>query len=295
VDRSHIQTFIGIDLGGARGKSTALAKLTRTDAGAQVDAVHGRCPGDRPWEDDALLEYLAACDADSTAVGVNAPLTAPACVRCELSVCPGYAECVDPATHWLRDEGQKLLEQAVLADGDRIVAVPEGSGFTSAESLVPAAARQRLPPYTHRCTEVVLHFSRGLLPREKLGQMSWAIAARAAHLRRALARLGFHLNESLLEVSPRCTVQARFGEAKARGYKRDADPWRTRASIVEDLGEELCFSRFSGLSREEVLRNDDCFDALLSAFTVSRWAHEGWTMPQGEPFAEDGWIWAPPG
>jgi hypothetical protein len=215
-------------------------------------------------------------------------------VRCELSVCPGYSECVDPATVWLRRDGQKLLEEAVLADRDRIVAVPESSGFTSAGSLVPAAARKRLPPYTHRCTEVELHFRRGLLPREKVGQMSWAIASRAAYLRRVLARLGFHLHEGLLEVSPRCTVQALFGEDKARGYKRDADPWRTRAAIVEALGERLCFSRFSGLSREEVLRNDDCFDALLSAFTVSRWAHEGWKMPAGGPFAEDGWIWAPP-
>lgn len=293
MQRTQFQTFVGIDLGGARGKSTAVARLTRTEAGARVDEVLVRTREDGPWDDDALLDYLATFDATTTVLGIDAPLTAPACVRCELSVCPGYSDCAAPATRWLRTTGQKLQEQAVLADRDRIVAVPTTSGF-SAPDPVPAAARHRLPPYTHRCTEVELHFGRGLLPREKVGQMSWAIAARAAHLRRVLARLGYHLNEGLLEVAPRCTVQAIFGEPRARGYKRDADPWQTRAGIIEALGDKLCFSRFSGLSREEVLRNDDCFDALMSAYTVSRWAHEGWTMPPGEPFDEDGWIWVPP-
>jgi hypothetical protein len=126
-----------------------------------------------------------------------------------------------------------------------------------------------------------------------MAQSNWAIASRAAHLRRVLRTQNFEMNRSLLEVNPRCTIQALFGEEKARGYKRDADPWKTRAAIIEGMN-DLCFAKSSRLSREDVLRNDNCFDALLSAYTGYLWARDEWTMPEG-PFEDDGWIWAPPG
>jgi hypothetical protein len=85
-----------------------------------------------------------------------------------------------------------------------------------------------------------------------------------------------------------------FGPHKAHGYKRDADPWETRAAIVEGLSESLGFALSSRLSREEVLRNDHCFDALLSGFTAYLWAKDGWEKPTDEAFDTDGWIWAPP-
>lgn len=294
------QTFIGIDLGGARGKSTAVARLASgvhdgdtMPKTARVEEVLVRSDSpSSPWTDDTLLAFLSTFEPADTAIAINAPLTAPACVRCELSVCPSYEGCVDPATVWLRTTGQKLQRQAVLSDRDRIASIPQGSGF-QVPTPIPVAASQRLPPYTHRCTEVELHYTRGLLPREQLGQASWAIASRAAHIRRALAGLGFGLNEQLIEVSPRCTIQALFGAHNARGYKRDADPWRTRAWIVEQM-HDVAFGPKSGLSREGVLQNDNCFDALISAYTAFLWARDGWTMPKGEPFDEDGWIWAPP-
>lgn len=292
MDHSQYTRYIGIDLGGARGKSTAVALLRRAPEGPCVESVLMRAEDNRPWSDDTLLAYVEGFSPEDSVLAVNAPLTAPACVRCSLEVCPGYASCAEPATVWLRTIGQDLQARAVLADRDRIAAVPQGSGFRDPARL-PAAAQQRIPPYTHRCTEVLLHFERELLSREHLGQNSWAIASRAAHLRRALAGQGFLLNESLLEVSPRCTVHALFGEQPARGYKRDADPWQTRAAIVEGM-DDLSFAASSRLSREDVLRNDNCFDALLSAYTAYLWARDEWTMPEEGPFDLDGWIWAPP-
>jgi hypothetical protein len=105
---------------------------------------------------------------------------------------------------------------------------------------------------------------------------------------------GFTLHENLIEVSPQATVAALFDRRRARGYKRDADPWHTRAEIVEQLG-DLGFAPSSRLSREEVLRNDHCFDALVAAYTGYLWARDGWTMPEpADVFATDGWVWAPP-
>tara|TARA_R110002096_G_scaffold423452_2_gene630668 strand:+ start:80261 stop:81157 length:897 start_codon:yes stop_codon:yes gene_type:complete len=290
------QKFIGIDLGGARGKTTALAELVRNGDEALVETVLMRGPEhssakSQPWTDATLIEYLGGQDRGAI-IAINAPLTQPACMRCTLSKCPGDAACVDVSTVWLRSTGQELQQQYVLADPNRIVAIRQSSGFHQT-TAPPAAATQRLPPYTHRCTEVDLHYLRGILPKEQIGQASWAITSRANFLRRRLEALGFSLNESLLEVSPRCTIHALFGAVAAQGYKRDADPWHTRASIIEGM-RGLRFGAKSGMSREDVLRNDNCFDALISAYTGFLKVRDAWTMPSGEPFASDGWIWAPP-
>src|SRR5262249_54901301 len=73
-------TFVGIDLGGARGKTTAVAILTRRDDMVAVDEVATRRVGE-PWHDESLWEYLSVLGPNA-AIAINAPLTAPACVRC---------------------------------------------------------------------------------------------------------------------------------------------------------------------------------------------------------------------
>ncbi|HWM86524.1 MAG TPA: DUF429 domain-containing protein [Kofleriaceae bacterium] len=294
-------TFIGIDLGGSRGKSTAVARLRwdpRVHETAWVDEVSTRHRGGQPWCDGALVEYLSGLGSD-VVVAIDAPLTVPACLRCQAPSCPGYRACDVPATVWLRTVGEELQSSAMIddRDRDRVVAAPSSTPSRSiggGNGTVPAF-KQRLAPYTHRCTEVLLHYTRDLVPRENLSQGVGPVSARAAHLRRVLASHGFELNRNLLEVSPRGTVHALFDRRRARGYKRDADPWNTRAQIIEELGERLRFAPSSRLSKEEVLRNDHCFDALLSGYTAYLWSRDEWQLPgDGEPFASDGWIWVPP-
>ena len=314
-------TFVGIDLGGSRGKTTALARLSvpLERAGAADPASHGalglaavhvdevttRHPGGEPWVDDLVIDHLARLrehvagrPGGRLVVALDAPLTQPACVRCVVPACPGVEACVDPAVMWLRSEGRELLEGEAIEDRDSIAAVP-ARGFV--ERYAPASVsppgwrhRVRIAPYSQRACEIVL-CDQGLLSRDVLGQATGPVAARAAHLRRRLQALGFVAGESLLEVSPSATVAALFGARRARGYKRDADPWETRAGIIEEL-RDLRFAPSSRLSREEVLRNDHCFEALLSGYTAYLWARDGWTMPADHAavFATDGWIWAPP-
>lgn len=287
-------TFVGIDLGGARGKTTALARVSRDAAGgAVVESVSTRDGGGRLWRDEVLMDYLGDL-GPRAAVAIDAPLTAPACVRCVEAACPGQNACEVPAVVWLRTEGAQLVSAARARDRDRIAAVPAGSALR-ARVDEPPAQRQAPAPYTHRCTEVFLCHERGLLPREALGRGPSPVSSRAGHLRRQVARLGFSLNRNLLEVSPRSTVHALFGRRAARGYRRDADPWHTRAEILDGL-DALSFSPKSCLSKEEVLRSDHCFDALLSAYTAYLWARDGWTLPDDAgALADDGWIWVPPG
>ena len=284
-------TFVGIDLGGARGKTTAVARLALTAGGVAVQEVTTRHRGAEPWHDTVLLDYLLQL-AQPAVIAINAPLTVPACVRCRLTACPGKETCAEPAVQWLCGEGVALAEQALESDGDRIAVIPSGHGYRGFAGTPVARPRPRIEPYIHRAVEVALHYDRGELSRDALGAATGPIAARAGHLRRLLASHGYTLHRDLLEVSSRATVHALFGAQKARGYKRDADPWHTRADIVDHL-RDMSFALSSRLAKEEVLRNDHCFEALLSGYTAYLWARDGWDMPDGV-FAEDGWIWVPP-
>lgn len=293
------ETFIGIDLGGARGRTTAITRMHfQADEQGPSDHVAGhvavrqvatRSDDGEPWHDAALEEYLA--QHRDAVIAINAPLTAPACARCQLSVCPGKSECVDPAVVWLREVGHELAMRAIEGDRNRIAVVL--GGRTEARNQPWWQQKSRVEPYVHRGCEVVLHYQRGVLHRDGMGAGNSPIAARASHLRRRLTTLGFELNRNLLEVSARVTVHSLFGERKARGYRRDADPWSIRAGIVEGLN-DLRFAPSSRMAREEVLRNDHCFDSLVSGYTAYLWARDGWTMPETPALAEDGWIWAPP-
>jgi len=193
--------------------------------------------------------------------------------------------CADPAVVWLRTEGRALVRN--------VAAETAGVSRTAGRGPQPSfPAQARLAPYSHRATDVIMTYERGLLPLASLGAANGTIAARAGQLRRRLRTAGFELHENLLEVSPPATIAALCGVRAARGYKRDADPWVTRASILEKL-RDLAFSPHSRMAREDVLRNDHCFDAVIAAYTAYLWARDGWSSPEGV-FADDGWIQAPP-
>lgn len=276
--------FIGVDLGGGRGKTTAIAVIERSTPGPLVVEVATRASSRQPWTDETLFERLIELDHGSTVVAIDAPLTAPACTRCELVVCPGTAACVDPAVVWLRNEGRQLVRQAAAESA----AANSPRGFRTTGTAAPQA---RLAPYAHRATDVVLAYQRALLPVSSLTAPTGPIASRARHLCRRLADR-YQLHRNLLEVSPVATVTALCGSRAARGYKHDADPWHTRALILERTP-DLAFHPRSRLAREDVLQNDHGFDAMISAYTAYLWARDGWETPNGW-LAADGWIAAPP-
>ncbi|MEZ4358571.1 MAG: DUF429 domain-containing protein [Kofleriaceae bacterium] len=280
--------FIGLDLGGVRGKTTAIAELAASAQGALVTRVALRAP-DGPWTDETLATYLTAQDPATTAIAIDAPLTEHACGRCVRPACPGALACDDPAVVWLRAVNR--AELSTVHSSARRANAP--SSAVTLRTSADSSGRARLVPYAHRATEVTL-VARGLWPVSRLGGANSPIAARARHLARRLSSVGFTLHQSLLEVSPQATITALFGARAARGRKRDADPWRTRAEILARL-HDLSFAPSSRLAREEVLRNDHCFDAMISAYTAYCWAREGWTLPDQDAdlLRADGWVWAP--
>lgn len=259
---------VGIDLGGGKGKHTAVAVGVVTPAGLEIQHYGTRTASGTPYYDAVLYELLRA-QPPRTLVAMDAPLGLPACMRCVLERCPGFEACVDPAVRWMLDEG---------------VAMERASR--------PRAPRNKplVTPYTQRVTEILLRCEHHIMPRETLGQGMGPLTARANHLRKALAD-HFRRGESLIEVYPKATIHQLVGPLASRQYRRHPSTWAVRAGLLERWSSELSFATW----REESLRVDHNFDAVVCAYTGYLWATQGWTLPEGyaQIVEREGWIWIP--
>jgi Protein of unknown function (DUF429) len=277
ADRGVQRNFVhvlGIDLGGGKGKKTALATLRVDGRTATVVDIAPRA-GALPFYDAALLETIRQY-GDETLLCVDAPLTLPPCLRCTVAVCPGQEVCVDPA----------VVEMRALA--------ARGDAGGRAGDRDTRRGKPLITPYTQRTTEVYLAHRLGIVAREGLGQGTGPLAARAAHLVRALADR-FTLNANLIEVYPKATL-ALLGLGTP--FKKHLRERETRARILEVLADELRFG--PGVWRELCIQSDHLFEAVICAFTGFLWARDGWALPQGagqrddDARLRDGWIWTPP-
>jgi hypothetical protein len=271
VKQRHFNHVVGVDLGGGKGKKTALATL-RVDGDAATVVEIAPRDGARPFYDATLIQTIREF-GDGTLLCLDAPLTLPPCLRCTVPVCPGQEACVDPAVVAMR----AIVAEAAAAD-------PELSGGRDGRRGKPPVT-----PYTQRTTEVYLTHRLGLAPREALGQGTGPLAARAAHLARALADR-FTLNETLLEVYPKGTLAALGFQ---RPYKKHLHERETRARILESLAGDLRFG--PGVWRELCVQSDHLFEAVICAYTGFLWARDAWTAPDlHASLAAGGWIWTPP-
>lgn len=316
--RRSFRTFIGVDLGGGKGKTTALVRLRLEPApqsgsdGVGEGSSGGRrsaplvltvedSGAGRTFYDDRLVEYLLKWK-DEAVVAMDAPLTLTACVRCTRATCPGLAACDVPTVRWFRERRSEKDAEA---------------------SRTESNGKPRYTPYTQRATEVVLYEDHGIMPRETLGQGMGPLTARMAYLRHALGG-AFTLNQSLLEVYPKATLAQLFPDPEppapprgisyldgngrpigldgtprsgrlrsevAQKYKRSGHGPQIRSRVLSELP-ELRFG--PGQWRETLIQSDHTFDALLCAYTAYLWARDGWSLPADPVFAEDGWIWFPP-
>ena len=264
-------TFIGVDLGGGKGKNTAVARLILDGAGVTVvDYGTGK---EAPWYDDRLIAYLR--QQTDAVVAVDAPLTMPGCVRCTLPTCPTQESCDVPIIAWFRERRERPRPQ----HAELHVHLPSTNG----------RLKPRYTPYTQRATEVVLHEDFKILPRETLGQGMGPLASRGTYLVRALA--GAHkLDDDLIEVYPKATLTQLFTPRIAGRYKRSAESSATRLHILNEL-RDLRFA--PGAWREDGLANDHKFDAIICAYTAYLWSQGRCEPPSSQVLADDGWIWIP--
>lgn len=260
--------YIGVDLGGGKGKNTAVAVLRDNgDGGATVERLAPRL-GEKPLYDANLVRLIHSFAAEPSVVALDAPLSLPACLRCQVPVCPGQEECVDPSVVVMR----------------RLAQVP------ASDHRDYRRGKPILTPYTQRATEVYLNRRRQLLAHETPNQGLGPLAARASHLARALAAT-HTLGVDLIEVHPKATVALL---KLPKPYKRHIRERETRVAILAALEGELKFA--PGVWREECVQSDHSFDAVICAMTAFLWARDGWQRPEdlADLPASDGWIWVPP-
>lgn len=262
--------FVGVDLGGGKGKNTGVAHLRAVDEPGEVkvEVVDYGTGKASPFYDEHLVDYLRS--RPDALLAIDAPLSLPVCVRCRETVCPGQADCDVPIVRWFgeRDRAQRLASLGCIPIGP---------------------SKPRYTPYTQRATEVVLHEDRKILPRETLGQGMGPLTARATYLLRALAPT-FRLNDNLIEVYPKATLHQLFGEKLARAYKRSAESPAARLEILNALP-ELRFG--PGAWKQDALDNDHKFDAILCAYTAYLYSRGACMAPDESVVADDGWIWIP--
>ncbi len=263
MKKSSFLHVLGVDLGGGKGKKTAAATL-RVDPvdpkkGATVVDFAPR-PRELPLYDHSLLALLRGY-GDDTLVAIDAPLTLPPCLRCQVSLCPGQADCVDGSVVQMR-----AAAASHAGEGDRH----------------SRRGKPQITPYTQRETELRLFLERGITPREALGQGTGPLAARAAHLTRALADR-FRLNENLIEVSPKATLAALGFTKHTRKHTHERE---ARAEVLEALAPDLRFG--PGVWREVCVQSDHLFDAVIAAYTGYLWARDRWQdrlTPDARPTA----------
>ncbi len=263
---------LGIDLGGGKGKKTALATLRVDGEAATVVDIAPR-NGALPFYDTALIDTIRQY-GDETLLCVDAPLTLPPCLRCTVSLCPGQNACVDPS----------VLEMRALAD--------EGAKASDRDAR---RGKPPITPYTQRATEVHLTGRLGIVAREGLGQGTGPLAARAAHLLRRARR----------PLSPqrerhRGFSQGDAGRARARHAVQE-DPARTWGPTPHSGGAgRRAALRPRRPQRELCIQSDHLFEAVICAYTGFLWARDGWVLPPAARPREDaerlrdGWIWTPP-
>jgi predicted nuclease with RNAse H fold len=259
------QHFIGVDLGGGKGKNTAVAHLRAVDepGTVKVQVVSYGTGRDAPFFDDRLIDELR--QHPDALVAIDAPLSLPACVRCQLPACPGHAACDEPILRWFRARDRQHEEVVSL--------VPRKPRYTS---------------YTQRATEVLLAEVHDILPRETLGQGMGPLTARASYLTRALAP-AFELGRNLIEVYPKATLYQLLGKHLVEKYKRSAESRDVRLRILNALPE----LGFGPAWKEFALDNDHKFDAILCAYTAYLYSRGACLPPDDDVVAKDGWIWIP--
>lgn len=245
-----------------------MAVLRANDqGGATVERLAPRL-GEQPLYDDRLVELIQSYRDGTTVVALDAPLSVPACLRCQVPVCPGQQACEDPAVAVMR----------------RLTVAPASSHRDYRRG------KPVITPYTQRATEVYLHRRRSLLQHETATQSTGPLAARAAHLARALAAT-HQVGNNLIEVLPKATV-ALLNLPKP--YKRHIRERETRVAILAALAGQLDFA--PGVWREECVQSDHVFDAVVCGMTAFLWARDARQRPDdmADLPGEDGWIWVPP-
>lgn len=260
--------YIGVSLGGARGKTTAIARLEWQEDGTPLVLVEARVkvghrgggdegladPGEGRsrlgyFRDEALVEYLEQWPGKDCVLAMDVPMRLPPCLRCELD-CPGTKACEVPEVAWMRKMAGRLLPSPGRSDRDK----------------------PRYCPYGERAADLVNAYFGQSGPDALSGTVS-PLAARAHHLRKRLGAV-YRLGENWVETCPRTAIVRTMGAKLELATRRGSyeQVWLARRDVLLQAIEGLSVR---GVWPDMVARNVHVFRALVCAWLAHRWDHSG--------------------
>ena len=207
---------------------------------------------------DLIANYSATHPKNLRAVGFDAPLSLPKCLRCDLP-CPGAEKCEEPEIRWMRQ-------------------------LHFSQKPHPKT-RTYFTPYTQRCAEAYW-LSRKIDLQHALGSNLAPLTARALFLQR-------RLQVPCWEVSTRLAV-AKLGEhlqtpkSVANRYRNSVGGDEAREKILGALVEKLGIFIYQQDLRA-MIQHPSIFESLMVAISV-HYKDLGQTVrpPEGFPKNE---IW----
>lgn len=269
MKKGDARNYLGVSLGGGRGKTTAVARLQWREDGSPLVLVEARvkqghrgsgwaenkdlAEGDGAslgyFRDELLLAYLQQWPADASVLAVDVPLTMPPCVGCERA-CPGLMACEVEEVVWMREQVPRLSPRAGKSDPDK-----------------PAFS-----PYTERASDALAR-ALAQIDRSALGPTMGPRSARAQFLQQALGPK-WRRGHNLVEVAPRVSIRAALGTQLELRTRRGTfeELWAARIEVLSRMIQRL---RIEGVWPELVARNVHVFSALVSAWLAWRWDLQG--------------------
>ncbi|MDZ4663180.1 MAG: DUF429 domain-containing protein [Pseudomonadota bacterium] len=159
-----IKRFLGLHLGGAKTDNTVVAVLEYYPKHKKVflSRIHLGLGGKKDKSADLVLhELLTIGESPIDLLSMDAPLSLPKCIICELK-CPGYEKCGEPEIKWMWNWFKKHGKQK--------------------------KPPRQFVPYTQRCTElhVASEYEKAFHPPEALGSNMAPLASRAQFILRRI-------------------------------------------------------------------------------------------------------------
>src|SRR3990167_4715063 len=103
--------FGGLSLAGGKRRGTSLVLISLDDQNSKLtitDIFGNLGPTTTQSSDQVLLRVINKRGDHPSILGINAPLSLPPCITCQLPWCPGHETCKVNSIEWMRDAYLRL-------------------------------------------------------------------------------------------------------------------------------------------------------------------------------------------
>ncbi len=279
---SETRRYLGLELAGAKNQKTAVSTLEFYPKEKKIFLldIFDRIGANDLTGDETLLELIQelieGSSKKSVRMGVNVPLTLPACIGCTKKTCPMPENCTVPSVKWMRTFLKKMGKKA---EEDPLF--PKILEFT---------------PYTQRPIELWARYQ--VLPTqpeshrfeidEALGGNKAPLTARIHFLQRHLKKV------TLIEAWPKLTLALLSKELDLtprmiQSWRKLEEGIQAREEILEALIQKKNVFIYERDIRK-LSQNLPAFDSLLCAYTALLSDQNQCTKAPAQFPVNSGWV-----